>query len=89
MDGVRWRERGYAKLGFIWASMVVRRKANANGKIVLGMDLVGSRNVALDLDLARPGVKPGPTFGKTCAQRILDRLLWRKQLEWLRILGAQ
>ncbi len=47
-------------MGFIWALMAVRDEANANGEIVLVMDLVGSRNLGLNLDLARAGVKTGP-----------------------------
>jgi hypothetical protein len=40
--------------------MAVGYKANAKGKIVLVMHVVGSRNIALNLDLARAGVKTGP-----------------------------
>ena len=53
-----------AELGLISGPMAARHKANANGKIVLVMDVVWSRNVALDLDLARAGVKTGPYVGK-------------------------
>jgi hypothetical protein len=49
-------------MGFIWALMAVRDEANANGEIALVMDLVGSRNLGLNLDLARAGVKVPPAF---------------------------
>ena len=52
--------KGHAELGLVSASMAVRHKANANGKIILVTDLVASRSIALDLDLARAGVKTGP-----------------------------
>jgi hypothetical protein len=64
MGGVGRRRKGHAELGLISASMAVRRKANANGKIVLRMDLMRSGNLGLDFDLARAGVKTGPYVGK-------------------------
>jgi hypothetical protein len=41
MDGVRWRRESYAELGVVWASMAVRLKAKANGKIFLIMEVCG------------------------------------------------
>ena len=71
--------KGHAELGLVSASMAVRYEADANGNIVLVMDVVGSRNVALNPDLARAGVKTGPYVrrGARCAR--LQCRLWQSQ----------
>jgi|HubBroStandDraft_6_1064221.scaffolds.fasta_scaffold26753_2 hypothetical protein len=50
--------------------------ANANGEIVLVMDLVGSRKVALNSDLARAGVKTGPYVRKRLNRQARTAELW-------------
>jgi len=60
MGGVRRQRMGKAELGLFSASMATRNKAKTDGKIVLVMEVVGSRNAAWNLDLAWAGVKTGP-----------------------------
>jgi hypothetical protein len=45
------------------ARKFIRETVAANAELVRGTELVGSRNLGLDFDLAWPGVKTGP-YGK-------------------------